>query len=55
MESIVQNGRLVITRRFNESFIIRPDAKVPALLPVEVLFRTPIVVTILEGDGDNQF
>lgn len=55
MESIVQNGRLVITRRFNESFIIRPDAKVRALLPVEVLFRTPIVVTLMEGDGDGQF
>jgi len=55
MESIVQNGRLVITRRFNESFIIRPDAKVRSLLPVEVLFRTPIIVTLLEGDGDGQF
>lgn len=55
MESIVQNGRLVITRRFNESFIIRPDAKVRALLPVEVLFRTPITVTLLEGDGEGQF
>lgn len=55
MESIVQNGRLVIARRFNESFIIRPDSKVRALLPVEILFRTPITVTLLEGDGDGQF
>jgi len=55
MESMVQNGRLVITRRFNESFIIRPDAKVRGLLPVEVLFRTPIIVTLQEGDGEGQF
>jgi len=37
MESIVQNGRLEITRRFIESSIIRPDAKVRSLLPVEML------------------
>lgn len=55
MESIVQHGRLVITRRFNESFIIRPDSKVRALLPVEVLFRTPITVTLLEGDEEGLF
>lgn len=55
MESIVQNGRLIITRRFNESFIIRPDSKVRALLPVEVLFRTPITVTLLEGNEEGQF
>ena len=55
MEPIVQNGRLVITRRFNESFIIRPEATVRASLPVEVLFRTPIVVTLLEDDDDESF
>ena len=32
MESIVQNGRLVITRLFNESFINWPDAKIRSLL-----------------------
>ena len=55
MEPIVQNGRLVITRRFNESFIIRPEATVRASLPVGVLFRTPIVVTLLEDDDDESF
>jgi|GEM_PF-2976536 len=55
MEPIVQNGRLVITRRFNESFIIRPEATVRASLPVEVLFRTPIVVTLLEDEDGGSF
>jgi len=55
MESMVQPGRLMITRRFNESFIIRPQANIRALLPVAVLFRSPIVVTLLEADGHDQF
>ena len=54
MQSLVQNGRLVITRRFNESFIIRPDSKVRSLLPVEVLFTNPIVVTVMQGEQDAQ-
>jgi len=54
MQSLVQNGRLVITRRFNESFIIRPDSKVRSLLPVEVLFTNPIVVTVMQGERDAQ-
>lgn len=54
MQSLVQNGRLVITRRFNESFIIRPDSKVRSLLPVEVLFTNPIVVTVMQGGQDAQ-
>lgn len=54
MQSLVQNGRLVMTRRFNESFIIRPDSKVRSLLPVEVLFTNPIVVTVMQSDVDNQ-
>jgi len=54
MQSLVQNGRLVMTRRFNESFMIRPDTKVRALLPAEVLFKSPIVVTVMKGEVDDQ-
>ena len=54
MQSLVQNGRLVITSRFNESFIIRPDPRVRSLLPVEVLFTNPIVVTVMQGEQDSQ-
>ncbi len=54
MQSLVQNGRLAMARRFNESFIIRPDAKVRSLLPAEVLFTSPIVVTVMQGEFDDQ-
>ena len=54
MQSLVQNGRLVMPRRFNESFMIRPDTKVRALLPAEVLFKSPIVVTVMKGELDDQ-
>ncbi len=54
MQSLVQNGRLIMTRCFNESFIIRPDSKVRALLPAEVLFKSPIIVTVMQGEVDDQ-
>lgn len=54
MKPLVQNGRLILIRRFNESFIIRPDAKVRSLLPVETLFCSPIMVTVTQGDGHDQ-
>ena len=43
-----------MTRRFNESFMIRADTKVRALLPAEVLFKSPIVVTVMKGEFDDQ-